>query len=779
MNSNKNRACSLNLLAIVAVVFALASCAQGRGDASSSASSESSSVVPSSESTPISSSESSSSSPDGHYDLWSKEAQELMDVYCGGALPFPSDIFVGEVSVEEVENSDGSYLQICQQSDSFTLKDYYKTLETFGWNAIYGYKDSPVKINNNGIEYVEATKASSDETVGYDMLYYFSPAQEDEEGNVTFPACNVIQCYNDLAPKASSSSTWSEQEASTIKYVTTTTLPFIQLGERNAVVYTSFNNLYIFDYYVKDLSKEYSDLLVKDGFVVDSFNSIMYNCYILKKTLPDGSRIDVMIYYYGGNNIQMSYTPKETTYSSWPSEIISEIKEKSGVAIPMFETEEGGSYSVFRKNDTYYISTYDRSSTFNYETYTYNELQIIDLTWSERITFETFDLLDSDYVAIGFQVVATLTNPTSTFVSSYPSSAVSETISSTLKISDVTVPSFDETSLPDNGQSLKYSIKGEEYYAQRYAFYYEDIKEFPTFYGLSERPTEEQIKAKAHELAYQEEGITVSIFDENKQAYESYEETLYKACWYKYSDEYGNPVYEDASGTLAVTLSSTADEKGQTSFFFHPGKGEKHTPEFSFDSSEYSVGIGRETELGLVISMLPYEVTYSSSDPTNFSVDSNGVVTVSETVEEGTQATITATMNVPGKSKPLTATCKLTAEKVIYYSIESALAAIKDNAASAGYSLVDSFLDDSPALTLDLGENADASVIKEAIDSSFIPEGMTADGEWESDEIYTIYGDQREGEYLNYSIFNNYCYVIVEFSLYQNDGHLMLQIFAY
>lgn len=717
--------------------------------------------------------------PDGHYDLWSKEAQELMDTYCGGALPFPSDVFTGEVSVEEVESSDGSYLQIYQQSDSFTLQDYYKTLETFGWSAIYGYKDSPVKTNNSGVEYVEATKASGDGTVGYDILYYFSAVQEDEEGNVTFPSCNVIQCYNDLTPNASTANAWSEQEASTIKYVTTTTLPFIQLGAKNNVAYTSFNNLYIFDYYVKDLSKEYSDLLVKDGFVVDSFNSIMYNCYILKKTLPDGSRIDVMIYYYNGNNIQMSYTPKETTYSSWPSEVISEIKEKSGVTIPMFETEDGGSYSVFRKNDTYYISTYDRSSTFNYETYTYNELQIIDLTWSERIAFETYDLLDSDYVAIGFQVVATLTNPTSTFVSSYPSSAIAETIASTLKISGVSIPSFDETSLPDNGQALKYSVKGEEYYNKRYAFYYGDIKEFPTFYGLGERPTEEQIKAKAHELAYQEEGITVSIFDENKQAYDAYEKALYEACWYKYSDEYGNPVYEDATGTLAITLSNTAYEKGQTSFFFHPGKKEKHTPEFAFVFSECSVGIGRETELALNISMLPYEVTYISSDPTNFSVDSDGVVTVDGSVEEGTEATITASMDVPGKNKPLTTTCKVTAEKVIYYSIESALSTIKEQAADAGYALTDSLLDDSLALTLDLGENADTSALKQAIDSSFIPEGMTADGKWESSDIYTIYGDQREGEYLNYSIFNNYCYIIVEFSLYQNEGHTILQIFAY
>ncbi len=777
MNPKKNHVCPLCLLGVAAMVTGLVACNQEGGEASSSSASSSDSSSISASQSPISSQESSSPLPDGHYDLWSKQAQELMETYCGGTLPFPSSIFNEDVSVEEIENSDGSHLQIYCPADSFTLANYYQTLETFGWNVIYGFKDSPIKVNNNGTQYVEATKSSSDGTIGYDMLYYFSPAQEDEEGN-TFPSCNVIQCYNDLTPDATKANAWTDQEAETIKYVTTTTLPFIQLGSTHNVAYANFNNLYILDYYVKDLSQAYSDLLVEDGFVLDTFNSLMYNCYILKKTLADGSRIDVMIYYYNGNNIEMVYTPKETSYSSWPTEVISEIKEKSGVTIPMFETAEGGTYSVFKKNDTYYIATYDRSSTFNYETYAYNELQIIDLTWSERISFETYDLLDSDMNAIGFQVVATLTTPTSTFVSSYPSSAISETISSLLGI-DVEAPTLDEASLPDNDTSVKYSLKGEDYYAERYAYYYQDITEFPFFYDLGEKPTEEQIKAKAHELAYQEEGITVSIFDMNQQAYNSYLETLYKACWYKYSDEYGNAVYEDPTGALAITLSSSAVDKGQTSFFFHPGKGEKHTAEFEFAFKECNVGIGRETKLDLLVSMLPYDITYTSSDPDNFSVDADGVVTVDENVEEGTQATITASMSIPNKSKPLTTTCKVTAEKVVYYTIESALAAIKDNASSAGYTLVDAKLDSEPALILDLGESGDSDAIKEAIDSAFVPEDLTADGEWTRDEIYTIYGDQREGEYLNYSIFNNYCYVIVEFSLYQNDGHLMLQIFAY
>ncbi len=778
MNSKKNRACSLGLLATAGMVSALVSCNQGGEVSPSSASSEPSSSIFSSESIPVSSSE-SSSSIDGHYDLWSKEAQELMDTYCGGALPFPSGIFEGEVTVQEVEDNNGSYLQIYQKADGFTLENYYKTLEEFGWSAIYGYKDSPVRINDSGIQYVEATKASEDGEVGYDMLYYWSPAQTNSDGSIAFPSCNVIQCYNDLTPDASKANAWSEEEASTIKYVTTTTLPFVALGSTHQVAYTDFNSLYMFDYYVKDLSRTYSDLLIADGFVKDSFNSIMYNRYILKKTFPDGATIDAVIYYLNGNNIQMIYTPKETSYSSWPSQIIAEIKSKSGVEIPKFETAEGGSYSVFKKNDTYYISTYTRSQTYDYEAYAYNELQIIDLTWEETISFATFDLTDSSSNPVGFRVVATLTNPTSAFVSSYPSVAIQETLSSTLKIKGVEVPAFDESAIPSNGRQIKYNVKGEEYYAKRYAYYYSDITDFPSFYGLSEHPSEEQIKAKAHELAYQEEGITVSIFDENAQAYESYKKSLYEAAWYRYSDEYGNEVYEDASGALAITLSKTADEKGQTSFFFHPGKGEKHTPELAFLSSECNVGIGRETKLELIISMLPYDVTFFSSDSTNFSVDSNGVVTVSENVVEGTTATITASVDVPGKSKPLTAKCKVTAVKVIYYTTDSALSAVKEKAAAAGYTLVDSLLDDSPALILDLGESGDASAIKNAVDSYFIPEGMSADEGWESGDVYTVYKDQRSGEYIYYSLFNDYCYIVIEFSLYQNNGHLMLQIFAY
>ena len=127
----------------------------------------SSSVSSSSESTssnaPISSSSSSSSSSeviDGHFDMWTDAQKALMEKYCGEVLPYPVGLVDENLKVEEITNDDYSYLQISDTSSSFTLKDYYKSVESFGWNTIKGYNGEAAQLNGD-TEYYEITKKAS------------------------------------------------------------------------------------------------------------------------------------------------------------------------------------------------------------------------------------------------------------------------------------------------------------------------------------------------------------------------------------------------------------------------------------------------------------------------------------------------------------------------------------------------------------------------------------------------------------------------------------------
>ncbi len=102
-----------------------------------------SSVTSSSESVSSSTPSSSSSSSeviDGHYDMWTEAQKTLMKKYCGEVLPYPVGLVDENLTVEEITIDDYSYLQISDTSSSFTLRDYYKTVENFGWNTIK-YKD--------------------------------------------------------------------------------------------------------------------------------------------------------------------------------------------------------------------------------------------------------------------------------------------------------------------------------------------------------------------------------------------------------------------------------------------------------------------------------------------------------------------------------------------------------------------------------------------------------------------------------------------------------------
>ncbi len=774
-------------------------------------------------STPATTSSTPSSSsyvPDGHFDMWTKEQQELIKKYCGEVLPFPDGLIEGEVVVEEITQYDDDlneyyYLEIRNESNSFTLEDYYMFLEEFDWNPISDYLGNIIQTSNEGVEFAECTKASKDKTEGYDLLYMYLEEHVDSEDNV-IPAANVIRCYNDLCGAATTSTAWNEDELEAIDYALTTEIPFINLGSLNQVGLVNANTLLLRDIYAVDLTSDYVELLKEDGYTINTKLSKQYDTYILEKTLSDGAIITAQLYYFAGNYIYFYYTPKVHSYTAWPTDIMDEIKEKSGVTIPSFDVAENGTYTAYKKHDTYYVYTYDLDLLFDYEEYALNQLQFIDLSWEETISFSATDLYDEDYEnIIGFLIVIELKTPTSTFVSTYPNEKVNEVIKDLLGVTNVTLPEFTNFELPRSDKKVKYEIYGQDVYEYYFEYYYQDILEYPFFYDLPDEPTEEDIKALAKSLAEVELGIKISIYDVDFKAYEAYESILYNAGWYVYYDLYGYTVYEDPTGAIAVTFTGSSEpthnDEGLTTFFIHKGTGEAHEALFTFDEEEVTMAAGQNKDLTMTIKMLPYDVTFSS-DNDSITVDSKGSVTVKEGTAAGTTATITSTMNIPGESKPLTATCTIIVADAVFYTPKSAIDAVAALVREAGYEPNVTYYDETNPdsevdnLVINFGTSLTEDDVKTLVTSSLALKGFEAlieDGEddeddwgdedWSltvrtaSDEVKDIWKDGSiyigEDEYpckfLDYQLNNEYCYIIVEYFIYQVDGNLFLKVMAY
>ncbi len=791
--NNRKKLRNITALALLSLACGLASCDDGNKPSSSVASSDSNSEVV--ESSTTESSSESSSSIDGNFNLWTEDEQALLKEYCGSVLPYPVGMVSGEVTVREYYDSQYEYyyLEIYDQSKTYSLEDYFETLESFGWSAIKTYNGKISQSDTSGISFVELTKCSDDGEVGYDLTYFYNSAISDEEGNVV--SGNYLRCYNNLSGRKTSDTAWSETDSSTIKKVTTTTLPYIQLGESNAVMQSGDNTLAIFDYYAEDLTSEIYETLIADDFILNKALSYSNDAYILSKTLTDGASLSVMLYFYGGNNIQVYYTPSINSSYTWPSEVIDEIKNKTGVEVPAFEIATGGSYYYYRKNDSYNIYTDKLAGGFNYETYALNTLKDQAMTWEETISFSSYNIGDDDGEVIGFGIQVNVLTPTSTFVTSYPSEEITNTITDLLGITDVNLPEFDVNSIPASDKKIKYSIKGEDYYQERYDYYCSFIKEYPWMYGLSDNPSKEEIESTAATLASYETGISVSIFDKDEQAYKSYKTALTNACWYEYIDDDENVVFEDPTGQLAVTIKTevdlSRDNVGETTFYFHKGAGEAREAEFYFQEDNVDVAIGGFKQLILTIKMLPYQITYSSSDETGgISVDQNGEVTVASSVAEGTSAVITASISVPNESEPRTATCTVTAKDITYYTPESAIAAVGAKLTEQGYDPLivhRDWSDDGDMgfdfARVDLGD-ATIAEVESLISEHFIPKGFELSEEWESGTIYVHnendYSEtKKRATYTTASIFNDACYVILEYNIYIEDGHTYLYVSAY
>ncbi len=732
--------------------------------------------------------------------FWNEKQLALMNAYCGLPLPYDASFFSDEVAVSEEEEggTTTSYLEIKDTASSFSIKEYYKLLEQYGWKAISAYGEGIVQKSSEGLDFVECTRKDSSKSVGYDMIYSYIPASVDEDGN-KIDGYNLIKCYASLRSEASSATSWSESEKTNILNTIGVELPYIALGRGYSI--TQYTYSYPFDptviemadSYVTDLSKEYCEALLKDGFSFKKVASYTSSCYRLGKELEDGSSLDVTLYYYGGNVFDFIYTPKEKIYSSWPSDIASIIKEKSGVELPIFEVEEGGSYYVYHKGNTYCVYTLDYSETFDYTEYAENQIKFIGFGWDETASFASSLMTDADQNPVGFALRVTLKEPTSTFVDAYPDDKVNEVVKGLLGIYDVDIPSFPNNAIPSSENKVKYEVLGLETYEVYYEYYYDIILSYTDAFvdEIGENPSEEDMKNLAASLAYKETGMSISIYDQNRQAYLAYEETLYQAGWYGGRDGYNNIVYEDPNGKLAITLEEpevapTHDNFGETIIVIHPGSEATHSSEMYFTKKEVQVAVGDYIDLNLVLNMLPYTPTFTSSDTTGkITVDQKGRVYASKDTPDGMKATITASINVPNEGVR-SVSCTVTAVKA--YTASSIIDDIASIITSKGYTptvthKVTKYGWSEDYLNVAFPLSTSLTTIKKFVTDNLILDGFEPReteewSEWD-DEAVRVYPEEKlyEGCYLEYEWEDVY-QVGILYEIYQKNGTLYLQVFA-
>ena len=576
---------------------------------------------------------------------WNEEQKALMIKYCGEVLPYPTGLVSGSFLFKEQESNGEMCLLILNESETFSIKTYYEFLEESGWNTITGYKKNKVQ-GRNGTTYVELTKNSEDSKTGYEIMYYH--LEDVSIDSTSSPSSyNCISCFNNYSSSAREETNWNSQDNQVIEYVTTTTLPYLALGDNYYLYASSANELDIYDYYTKDLTDEYVSILKKDGYVLNQYKSNQQGINYLSKEFEDGSNIEICLYYFKGNNIYVYYTPKINQFTSWPTEIVTPVEEKTGVSIPAFPIKDGGTYYEYAKHGVTYLITYDMDSSFDYNGYI-NNVRSYLFSWEENLSLSAYILTDEDYNEIGFMVYFEPTSPSSIFTSSWPKDGIKEGLKNSLGIEGVDIPELDVSSF-NLEKEMKYSSISQSDYEYYYEYY---LSLFETNYGgtYSEETIIEMAKEYVDSLI--SKGVTLSVYDsmcDTQKDYivrykvnEAYKELLYKSCWYRMSDD--KTVYEDPTGKVAIKVLNTPySSNGYTSIAFTEGSGIAHSPVIEFSKDTYEIGAGNKLSLNLNTNMLPFDITYSSSDTSGkVSVNSDGVVSVSEDATIGDEVTISA-----------------------------------------------------------------------------------------------------------------------------------------
>ena len=679
-----------------------------------------------------SSNEGTSSSFDGDFDLWTEDEKALMMTYCGTLLPHPYDLVGGAVEVEEQTSNGESCLVLYNFAEEWTLKDYYLMLQGFGWNAIPDYEGNLIHTQS-GSEYVELTREDEDGS-GYELMYYHVDNSSSDGDSY-----NCIVCYNSYVSDKTDKTAWDEKETEDIEYVTSSSLPFFALGSNYSYGQASETEIDFYDYCSRDFSNEIIAALKADGYQSDEKKSEEYGCYYVGKTLADGSKIEILVNYYRGNNVYVYFTPKMNESSSWPSEFLKDAEEILGSSIPSFGVAKNGVYKTYILHGVSYVITYDLDSSYDYYSYLENINSEL-FSWEEKLDIASYLLVDSAGNETGFMLQFKPSEPTSTFVSAWPSEAIAKGIKDSLNVEGVEIPSLDLSSynLP---KDMKYKIVTAEDYQKAYEYYLNLYKEnYGDVYSLSSLES----MAKSYTDKLMTQGMTLSIYDSTLdepvdfvvryKINEAYKDLLYKSGWYLAPDT-GSTTYEDPTGQIQIAVNNTPyDDYGYTSIVISEGSGEAHTPTIKFRQDSYEAGTGISFNPILDVSMLPYEVTYSCSDTTGkVTIDSStGKVSVAVDAEIGSTCEIYASCT---DSEGIVHTAKADIKVVKGVNYATNMEEVEELLKAKGYTeytieniyAIGSTTDvRGERLIMNFGQTMTKKEVKDLVENSLVPESFVS-----------------------------------------------------
>ncbi len=795
------------LLVLAAAGLLLGACTGDQSSDSSNAgssdpatSSTAPSVPSSDSSSPSDSSSGSSSSVAPVAKTWSDEDKALMEEYCGGVLPYPSG-FVGNIQVEEIEDIyGGKYLQIVNRSKNNVIDDYYKDLEKASWKGTRDYSGNIEKTDGNGTSYYELVK--TDANKGYNLVYFVDRSQVVHY--------NVIQCYNDFSNKLEERK-WSDEEKAILDSCVTIIPPQIKLGDPNEVSAYGMDTVRCYDQCAIDATEENVAILKATGFAIDTKQSEENGVYVLYKTVNEEERIEAYIFYNSGNFVVFNYAYTIKTSTTWPSEATAAFKAKTGFEIPAFADEYGsieqysyytkaGVTTIMAKADWYAGDYLTRDLTDKGLVYYRESLLSADLytDWAETFYVSPFTVRDEEYNDILCVSFGELEEKIHDFTTGWPSEMVDGFL--TKNNIGVSCPTIDYSLLGSTEDTTRYEVVN---YEDIYPTWLKNVQDNPTGYGLKETASQEEIKAKAEEKAKENSYIKVSIrdpeirIDDNNTTYnvDVYLENMMKNLgWSRTDGIIGDTdydiAYEDPTGEFLFATDLVNGKEGICTVTITYGSGKTHTPTLAFPTKKMTLAAGDTANLWLKVDMLPYTVTYTSSNSA-VTVDENGCVTVSQEAVAGTIATITASVTDPS-GKEYSDTCEITITK--NYDVESAI-----NDVAVAYNEYFGYAEDADSAakpemvsisdvdegtfvtyyTFTVNPTVSETELKTLVASKLIPLGFTHDGDitWSAGE----FDDGIANKWVGFTWTNKYGEgVDLMFYIYKDaSGNLALRVMTF
>lgn len=664
MKKNKTIIFCLSIVSILGCINGLTSCNQTSSTTSSSnAVTSSSSVISSSSNEEVISSYSSIGID------WTSSQKELLIKYCGEVLPYPAG-FNGQAIIEEVENSNGrKYLHIINYSSELTISDYYKQLNNTGWTSVKDYTGNVCKTDSTGLNYYELNNISSDNSKGYNLRYYFY------ESDYNLYKYNVIDCFNDLDTTISSENEYNVFEKSAFNSVLTLLPAKLKTGVNSQVYAPSEDDIYVYDSLALDLTSQNVKILQDDNWVIDQDLTTKNNNYVLKKNASDGTSITATIYYFQGNFVKFTYNKELFESTSWPSAFVSEFESKTGIIIPEFSetsAEDINKYFYFKKGGVSYIyAQLEDDIEVEYKDLLSQTSAIYDASkqwftdWNEKgyIYGKTGIDYNDDYKDMFRIAFSLLEKPYDNIVTSYPINQLNEFFTKN-NLTGVNVPTFDFTNYTSN--SLRVDISN---YEDQYPSCYQEVKEDPSYYNVDE-DDEEQIKEAAKQLSKENTKFTIKVYDPLQKSYNYLLSSLKNIRWAKVSDYSYDASYEDENGKLKISVGKDEDI---TKLVFTYGSGTTHQKGIQFETKSAVVSPGDTYQCDLIVNCIEGNISYTSSN-SKFSVDSNGLVSVSEDAKSGEYTLITASITSNGIT--YTDTCNLAIPE--NYTLENTINKVAD-----------------------------------------------------------------------------------------------------